>query len=98
LKYAEHSVSRQYPFADASEELKQAVWQKGRIIPDFDSGIWRWDIYGSVMQYAQHGNTDSSLGWEIDHIYPQSLGGSDNLYNLQPLQWENNRKKGDSVG
>jgi len=26
-----------------------------------------------------------------------SKGGSDNLSNLQPLQWENNRNKGDST-
>lgn len=35
-------------------------------------------------------------GWEIDHIKPSSLGGSDGLYNLQPLQWENNRSKSDN--
>ena len=35
-------------------------------------------------------------GWEIDHIKPVSKGGTDDLSNLQPLQWENNRRKGDN--
>ena len=62
----------------------------------FDKRIWRYDKCGSIMKYSDYGNTDSEYGWEIDHIIPTSKGGSDNLDNLQPLQWENNRKKGDT--
>ncbi len=31
-----------------------------------------------------------SYAWEIDHIDPN---GNDEITNLQPLQWENNRHK-----
>lgn len=44
------------------------VWQKGRAIAGYDSSIWRHDICGRVMKFAEYGNTDSQHGWEVDHI------------------------------
>jgi 5-methylcytosine-specific restriction endonuclease McrA len=44
--------------------------------------------------YADYGIT-STYGWEIDHIKPVAKRGGDEITNLQPLQWENNRRKGD---
>lgn len=88
-------MSYAYPFADADEELKRAVWGKGKIDTEWDSERYRRDICGSLMEYTQHGNINSIFGWEIDHKKPTSAGGSNSLDNLQPLQWDNNRRKGD---
>ena len=47
------------------------------------------------MQRSKYGKTEQ-WGWEIDHVKPVSQGGTDDLSNLQPLYWENNRHKGDA--
>ncbi len=79
-----------------SDSEIQAVWEKGSIIPGEDSRVYRKDRCGARMKRTEYGNTSSRLGWEIDHFKPVSAGGTDDLYNLQPLQWENNRYKGDN--
>lgn len=77
-----------------TEELVEAVWNKGRIVPGNDSRIWRKDSCNAWIRRNQYGNRDSEYGWEIDHIDPN---GGDNLSNLQPLQWENNVAKSDGL-
>ena len=72
------------------------MWEKGRPITGYDPNTWRSDICGHTMKYDDHGNTLSKFGWEVDHIIPTSNGGSNDLSNLQPLYWKNNRAKDDN--
>lgn len=76
------------------EQLKLAVWAKGRVIPDYNADVWRWDSFGAVMKFSMYGNRNSDYGWEIDHIVRVADGGTDALSNLRPLNWRNNAARG----
>jgi hypothetical protein len=81
------------PFTD---EVIEAVWHKARTMGIYET--LRVDAWGWTIVRQDFGNTRSRYGWEIDHILPVALGGNDDLSNLQPLQWENNRRKDEIQG
>ena len=85
-------------FVDSKERQKQQVWEKGKIINGKDPFIYRMDDYGKIIQYSEHGNRQSPYGWEIDHIIPQALDGSDSLSNLRLLHFRRNAQFGASLG
>ena len=75
-----------------SPNIKNAVWEKAEKDPGFIT--FKKDCCGALIQKNKYG-TKSEHGWEIDHIKPVSKRGTDDLSNLQPLQWENNQYKED---
>ncbi len=79
---------------DFTNEEQQRVWEKGQILDGYDENKVRSDLCGAIIHKEDFANTSSHYGWEIDHIKPVSEGGGDEIENLQPLQWRNNRSKG----
>lgn len=79
------------PYSDA---LRMQVWSKAQVVHGCNPNLIRKDSCGALIHWAKYGYT-IQYGWEIDHIKPVVKGGDDTISNLQPLQWQNNRKKGD---
>lgn len=78
-----------------TNEIIEQVWNRALVEEGFDPDVVRKDACGAWIIRNQYGNRESLYGWEIDHIYPESLGGQDHLENLRAMQWENNVSKGD---
>jgi hypothetical protein len=79
------------PFAAA---IIEAVWQKAT--PSAEHPPLRLDPFGALIWKEGYGNTSSRFGWEIGHRRSLKQGGGDDVDNLEPRQWENNRRNGES--
>lgn len=73
---------------------KDDVWDKASKIRGKDSSLYRKDKFGNTMYYPSYGK-NSGMGWEVDHSKPRAAGGTDHLNNLQALNTQANRSKGD---
>lgn len=78
-----------------SQDIINKVWEKGFIISEYDKDKYRQDTCGAWIQKDKYG-TEENLGWEIDHVFPKSKGGTDDFDNLRPMHWQNNRSKADN--
>ena len=82
--------------AHFDEKTINSAWEKANIVNIKYANVWRKDYAGAWIKKSDYGDCDSDYGWEIDHQKPVAKGGNDNPSNLVPLQWENNRSKGDN--
>ena len=78
----------------ASKREIEDTWEKATPIRRKNPAAWRRDSFGNAIRRGSYG-TEGQYGWELDHRNPKSKGGSDRPGNIQPLHWEENRKKGD---
>ena len=87
-----------------TEEQKNAIFGKCRIIEGLDPKIWRLDSSGAIIRRTSYGRDDELYGWEIDHVIPLSIMEEYNvpedkrndMSNLRAMNWNNNASKGDS--
>lgn len=78
-----------------SRQTIQRIWDKAIIVEGYNKDMYRQDFGGAWISREAYGDTDSMLGWEIDHVFPVAKGGSNHIDNLRPMNWRNNRSKGD---
>jgi hypothetical protein len=55
-----------------------------------------YDYSGRGMDKSAFGNQNSSQGWNIDHIRPESKGGSNKKCNLKIVNIRTNEEKADA--
>lgn len=60
--------------AKFTDEQINTVWKKAKIVNGKDSDKYRKDSADAWIQRDQYG-AEEKLGWEIDHIFRESLGG-----------------------
>ena len=82
------SKGRSFP-----KEVVQKVWEKAKPVRSKSPDLYRRDAAGNLIYGPSYGK-NSDMGWEVDHKKPTSKDGKDNLGNLQPLQSEENKEKG----
>ena len=70
------------------------AWGKAKPVRGKNPNVWRKDEYGNRIRKASYA-TRGQYGWELDHKNHRSRGGSDKSRNIQPIHWEENRKKSD---
>jgi hypothetical protein len=75
------------------EAIVEAVWSRAPISSEHPP--MRVDAHGALIWRGGYGNTNSRFGWEIGYKRPVANGGKDELENLHPVQWEDNRHSGD---
>ena len=75
---------------------KIVAWTRALVVNGYDPFRYRKDRYGSWIEWTEYGKT-TQYGWEVDHVHPISLLGSDHEANLQALHWRNNRAKSNRI-
>lgn len=78
-----------------SEDILKLIWNRAQIVQGYDPSVFRKDPCGAWMIFNKYGLRDNDYGWEIDHVFPTSLGGDDDIKNLRAMNWQNNASKAD---
>ncbi|NIO43354.1 MAG: hypothetical protein GTO41_26305 [Burkholderiales bacterium] len=69
-----------------SDVIVQAVWEKARVMPEWDPGQWRRDQCGAWLHRKQYNNEQSEYGWKILKVV---AGGGTEVGRLQAFHYGN---------
>lgn len=75
---------------DLNKETAMRLWNKS-----FGNEIKVVDFAGREIVKGAYNDRNSEFGWNVDHIYPQSLGGKTADYNLVCCNIKTNDEKAD---
>ena len=64
---------------------------------EFGSGEIGYDFAGWEVRKGAYGQEGSRFGWNIDHILPKSMGGTDDINNLQITHMDTNAERGNRI-
>ncbi len=78
--------------AKFSEEKIKQIWDNSQKVENEDPNNFRKDPCRAWIKWDEYGK-DSKYGWSIDHILPESLGGTDRNENLRAMHFKNNQSK-----
>lgn len=83
-------------------DLLDYLWGQAFPVDGYDMKKYRHDACNAWIERDKYGDRTSPYGWEIDHIYPQSILKErkvpqeeiDDRRNMRALNWQNNDSKG----
>ncbi len=90
--------------ANFTENKINTIWSKAKIVEKIvvdgkeitlNPSKYRQDACGAWIEFDEYGK-QTNFGWEIDHSFPISQGGTDHAENLMAFHWKNNKSKADS--
>lgn len=76
------------------EQLIHLLWNKASKIEGLNPAVFRKDSCGALIMRDKY-DMQNPFGWVVDHIFPKSLGGNDDIDNLRALHYQNNLSKAD---
>ena len=71
------------------DKFAKKLWEN-----DFGNNEVGYDFDGCEVRKGSYDQKGSQYGWNIDHIFPESMGGSNDFSNLQVTHMETNTERG----
>jgi hypothetical protein len=74
------------------DNATKKLWEQ-----EFGNNEIAYDFVGREIRKGCYGQRGSKYGWDIDHIFPKSQGGTDDFVNLQITHMETNAERANKM-